>query len=313
MLFKDFSHGITCIDTGYLRPGYAAAYLLVEAGEAVFIETGPGRAVPLLLEVLAQKGLAPEAVRAVIVTHVHLDHAGGAAALLSHLPRAQLLVHPRGLPHLLDPTKLQAGAEAVYGQAQFQRLMGSLTAADPHRTRATGDQECFVLQGRVLTLLHTPGHALHHQCVWDAASGGLFSGDAFGLSYPVLAQGGERLILPATTPVQFDLESSHQSLDRLAALSPRELYLTHFGPIPFEGRLTTQLHHLLEQFAVLAEKHRHESGAEGLTEALQQLLCSRFSGSDEAVVDLCRDWLAMDCALNAQGLLAWLRRLDRDG
>lgn len=309
LFFKDFPNGITCIDTGYLRPGYAAAYLLVEAGEAVFIETGPSHACSVLLEVLAQKGLAPAAVRAVIVTHVHLDHAGGAGLLLSHLPQAQLLVHPRGLPHLLDPAKLQAGAEAVYGEARFQELFGTLCPADPYRTRGTEDQETFFLQGRALTILHTPGHALHHQCVWDAASGGLFSGDAFGISYRIFDQGSDLLLLPATTPVQFDLETSHQTLDRLAALSPQALFLTHFGRIPFDSRLTEQLHTLLDQFAALGYAHRHQSNPEGLIEALQQFLWDRVSQHSVVTVDLCRDWLAMDCALNAQGLQGWIRRV----
>ncbi|MBF0584860.1 MAG: MBL fold metallo-hydrolase [Magnetococcales bacterium] len=307
LYWQDFPNGITCIDTGYLRPGFAAAYLLVEGGEAVFIETGPSHACSVLLEVLARKGLAPEAVRAVMVTHVHLDHAGGAGALLSHLPEAQLLVHPRGLPHMRDPAKLQAGAEAVYGVARFQELFGTLSPSDPHRTRGTEDQETFFLQGRALTLLHTPGHALHHQCVWDATSGGLFSGDAFGISYRLFDQGNDRLLLPATTPVQFDLETSHQTLDRLAALSPQALFLTHFGRIPFHDRLTGQLHTLLDQSAALA--HRYQSNPEGLAEALQQLLCDRIPQPSAVTADLCRDWLAMDCALNAQGLLGWIKRL----
>lgn len=307
LYWQDFPNGITCIDTGYLRPGFAAAYLLVEGGEAVFIETGPSHACSVLLEVLAQKGLAPEAVRAVMVTHVHLDHAGGAGALLSHLPEAQLLVHPRGLPHMRDPAKLQAGAEAVYGVARFQELFGTLSPSDPHRTRGTEDQETFFLQGRALTLLHTPGHALHHQCVWDATSGGLFSGDAFGISYRLFDQGNDRLLLPATTPVQFDLETSHQTLDRLAALSPQALFLTHFGRIPFHDRLTGELHALLDQFAALA--HRYRSNPEALAEALQQLLCDRIPQPSAVTADLCRDWLSMDCTLNAQGLLGWIRRL----
>ncbi|MBF0461004.1 MAG: MBL fold metallo-hydrolase [Magnetococcales bacterium] len=310
LFLKEFSHGITRIDTGYLRPGFAASYLLVEAGEAVFIETGPSHAVPVLLAALAQKGLTPEAVRAVLVTHVHLDHAGGAGELLRHLPRAELLVHPRGLRHLLDPAKLQAGAEAVYGRERFQTLLGGIHPADPQRTRATADQEQFLLSGRALTLLHTPGHALHHQCVWDAASGGLFSGDAWGISYRVFDQGGDVLLFPATTPVQFDLEASHQTLDRLAALSPDWIFLTHFDRISFAPRLTERLHLLLDRFAALGRAHQHQRDPAGLTEALHHLLWAEGSRPASPVTAAVgRDWLAMDCALNAQGLQEWLRRL----
>lgn len=306
---QDFPHGITRIDTGYLRPGFAACYLLVEAGEAMLIETGPLPAVPIILETLKNKGLTAEAVRAVFVTHVHLDHAGGAGELLRHLPRARLLVHPRGQAHLLDPARLQAGSEAVYGKARFQTLLGGVTPADPQRTETTLDNEIFFLHGRPLTLLHTPGHALHHQCLWDAASGGLFTGDAFGISYRLFDQGAEPFLFPATTPTQFDLEASHHTLDRLTALSPDWIFLTHFDRIPFAPSLTTRLHTLLDRFAILARHHRQDADSEGLTEALHGLFqeeLARFSPPTSR--EASRAWLAMDAGLNAQGLRAWLAR-----
>ncbi|MEO5362142.1 MAG: MBL fold metallo-hydrolase [Magnetococcus sp. DMHC-8] len=309
MVAEHFPQGITRIDTGYLRPGFAAAYLLVEAGQAVLVDTGPGRAVPAVLAALAERGLAPEAVQAVIASHVHLDHAGGAGELLQHLPRARLLVHPRGLPHLLDPARLQAGAEAVYGRARFQEILGGVQPADPQRTRGTADQETVNLAGRLLTILHTPGHALHHQCVWDAASGSLFTGDAFGISYRVFDQGQERLIFPATTPVQFDPETSHHTLDRLAALAPDWLFPTHFGRMAFDHRLTERLHHLLDRFVALALAHQHQAEPTGLESALHALMeeeLARYAPPVTAAV--VRDWLAMDCMLNAQGLREWLRR-----
>ncbi|MEO5353661.1 MAG: MBL fold metallo-hydrolase [Magnetococcus sp. XQGC-1] len=307
---EDFPHGITRIDTGYVRRGFAACYLLVEAGEAVIIETGPRHAVPIILHALASKGVAPEAVRAVIVTHVHLDHAGGAGELLQHLPQARLLVHPRGLPHLLDPAKLQAGSEAVYGRARFQELLGGVHPAEPQRTMESRDNEIFSLPGRPLTILHTPGHALHHQCIWDPRSGGLFTGDAFGISYRLFDRGENMLLFPATTPVQFDPETSHHTLERLAALAPEWIFLTHFGRIPFASRLTERLHHLLDRYVALAHAHREEAGAEGLIEALQQLFqeeLARFA--PEGMPEGGRDWLTMDCTLNAQGLRAWLARI----
>ncbi|MBF0115805.1 MAG: MBL fold metallo-hydrolase [Magnetococcales bacterium] len=265
--FEQYPDGILRIDTGYLRPGFAASYLLVEGGEAVFIETGPTLAVPVLLQALQQVGISRAAVRAIIVTHVHLDHAGGAGALQRHLPQAELLVHPKGLRHLLDPGKLQAGAEAVYGAEQFARILGGITPADPERTRAVVDGEAFVLNGRPLVMIDAPGHANHHHCVWDARSGGIFSGDAAGISYRVFDHGEEIVLQPATTPVQFDLQASHQTLDRLAALGGGWNFVTHFGRIPFTERLTAQLHRLLDQFAALSAVHQGEA----LQEALQQL------------------------------------------
>lgn len=297
-LFQDYPHGITCIDTGYLRPGFAASYLLIEEDEAVFIETGPQPAVPRLLQLLENKGLAPDAVKAVIVTHVHLDHAGGAGALLNHLPCAELLVHPRGIRHLLNPDKLQASAEMVYGKARFLEILGGISPADPHRTRATEDNEIFQLNRRSLTLLHTPGHALHHQCVWDRTSGGLFSGDAFGISYPIFAHNTERLIFPATTPTQFDPEASHHTLDRLAALQPSWLFLTHFGRMGFSPGLTIQLHDWLQIFVALTQDQKQTEIQNLLFHALKK--AGIALGAEE--IDA---WLTPDCTINAQGLKYW--------
>ena len=296
--FQDYPHGITCIDTGYIRPGFAASYLLIEEGEAVFIETGPQHAIPRLLTVLEQKNLTPDAVKAVIVTHIHLDHAGGAGALLNHLPCAALLVHPRGVRHLLHPEKLQASAEMVYGKARFLELLGGISPADPHRTRATEDNETFQLNKRSLTLLHTPGHARHHQCVWDKTSGGLFSGDAFGISYPIFAHGTERLIFPSTTPTQFDPEASHHTLDRLAALQPNWLFLTHFGRMGFTQALTTQLHNWLQSFVTLAQNQEPQEIQNLLYHALKKAGITLRAEEIEA-------WLTPDCTINAQGLKYW--------
>ena len=308
LFFQDFPEGITCIDTNCFRPGFAASYLLVEEGHAVFIETGPRLAVPILLDVLARKHLSPEAVKAVIVTHVHLDHAGGAGELLRHLPQAQLLVHPRGARHLLHPEKLQAGAEAVYGKSHFRDIFGGITPSKTQQTVATEDNETFSLCGRTLTILHTPGHARHHQCVFDAQSGGLFSGDAFGVSYRVFDQGAEILLFPSTTPVQFDLEASHHTLDRLTDLQPKWLFLTHFGRVRFTRKLTERLHCFLDIFVKLARDHQDDKTQERLTKALTHLLYRGLPAGTSVTEQVSQDWLATDCAINAQGLRLWLER-----
>ncbi|MBF0184425.1 MAG: MBL fold metallo-hydrolase [Magnetococcales bacterium] len=309
--FARYPDGIIRIDTGYWRAGFAASYLLVEGEEAVFIETGPSRAVPVLLQALAFAGVAKEQVRAILVTHVHLDHAGGAGALQRHLPNAELLVHPKGIRHLLEPAKLQAGAEAVYGAEQFETILGGITPADGQRTRAVGDGEVYLLNGRRLQFIDAPGHANHHHCIWDAQSGGIFSGDAAGISYRLFDQGEELLLMPATTPVQFDLAASHQTLDRLAALGARWNFVTHFGRIPFNPLLTDRLHRLLDQFAALSGRYVGQpEGESALQEALQQLAWQELQHNGQPLVSeaVCRDWLTMDCALNAQGLRIWRER-----
>ena len=310
-LYEDYPHGITCIDTHYLRPGVAACYLLVQSGKAVLIDTGPALAVPILLNVLEKKGLLPEDVLAIIVTHVHLDHGGGAGELMRCLPQAKLLVHPLGMRHLLDPGKLQASAESVYGKKRFEDILGGIIPADPERTMMTEENQTFLLQGRALTILHTPGHARHHQCVWDAQSSGLYSGDAFGVSYRIFDHNQTILLFPTTTPVQFDLEISHQTVDRLAALQPQWLFLSHFGRVPFSHHLTATLHDWLDVFASLARDQHGEGDQAVLTlaKAMQELLSKRlFDQGAEISVEEVYHWLNTDCTMNAQGLLVWIKR-----
>ena len=177
--------GVAAIDTGFHRDRYDAAYLVVEGGRAATIDTGTAHAVPRLLAALAAAGLAPSAVDFVIPTHVHLDHAGGVGQLMQALPRAQVIVHPRGARHLVDPAALWEGALAVYGQAQMDRAYGRLEPVPAERVRVTADGETIALAGRPLVFAHTPGHALHHHCIWDArSSGGWFTGDNFGMALP---------------------------------------------------------------------------------------------------------------------------------
>ena len=189
-MHEQLDHGIFCLETGYHRPGTACCYLLVDHGEAAFIETGTARSVPLLLEALAQAGLTREQVRYVIPTHVHLDHAGGAGALLQHLPAATLLVHPRGARHLIDPTRLIEGAQQVYGAARFAELYGQIVAAPAERVCEALDHSSWPLGNRHLLIRDTPGHARHHFCIWDEASRGWFSvGYYYGWAWPVVDSG----------------------------------------------------------------------------------------------------------------------------
>ncbi|HET7795523.1 MAG TPA: MBL fold metallo-hydrolase, partial [Rhizobacter sp.] len=179
-------HDIHVIDTGFHRPNFDAAYLLTHQGRAAFIDTGTSHSLPRLLQALNAAGLAAEAVDWVIPTHVHLDHAGGAGALMQALPRARLLIHPRGERHMVDPRALIAGASAVYGAEEVQRSYGTVVPVPQERVVVSVDGMTVHVGdvgGRPLQVLHTPGHAKHHHCIWDAASRGFFTGDTFGLSY----------------------------------------------------------------------------------------------------------------------------------
>ncbi len=306
----DYGHGIHLLDAGYLRPGLAAVHVIVEAGRAALVDCGTWHSVPAILQGLGQLGLAPEAVDWILLTHVHLDHAGAAGALLQHLPNAQLVVHPRGARHMIEPQKLVSGATAVYGEAAFRWLYGEIVPAPAVRVVEAPDGCELDLAGRRLHFLDTPGHARHHLCIWDEASGGVFTGDAFGLSYRELDVEGRPFVFPSTTPVQFEPQAYHASIERILSLKPQAAYLTHFGRVTGLERLAADLHGLLDAFVDLAraapkDKRRHAWIVAGMTELMLERLRRHGCQGDEAVL---RCLLAHDMELNAQGLEVWLDR-----
>ena len=214
---EDLGHGISAIDTGYVRPRFDASHLVVENGRAAFVDVGTTHSAPGLLTALEAQGLPPGAVDYVIVTHVHLDHAGGAGEMMRRLPQARLVVHPRGAWHMVDPSKLWAGASAVFGKEFVLRSYGAPVPVDASRVVEATDGFTLELGGRPLRFLDTPGHARHHFCVWDETSRSMFTGDTFGLSYRELASARGAFVLPTTTPVQFEPEALLASIDRLVA------------------------------------------------------------------------------------------------
>lgn len=306
----DYEHDISAIDAHYQRPGLAAFYLLIEGDRAAFIDTGTTRSVPDALEALRDKGLAPEAVAYVIPTHVHLDHAGGAGALMRRCPNARLVVHPKGARHLIDPAKLIAGVTAVYGPEAVARDFGEIVPVDAARVIEAPDDFTLDLNGRALRFLDTPGHARHHFCVWDERSRGLFTGDTFGLSYRELDTDKGPFVFPTTTPVQFEPEALHASLERLRRLRPRYLYLTHFGRIAEAERAAEQMHELIDALSALAREvataaDRHTRLIRGQRDILIPRLRTHGCRLSDAALD---ELLALDYELNAQGLEVWLGR-----
>lgn len=226
---------IHTIDCEYTRPQFAAAYLLNEAKEAAFIDNNTAHSVPLLLAELRRANLRPEQVRWVVITHVHLDHAGGTSALMKACPHATLLAHPRAAPHMIDPSKLVASARAVYGAAEFERLYGTIEAIPTERVRIMQDEEDVTLGDARLRFLHTRGHANHHMCVESLGTSEhvVFTGDSFGLRYPQLQRAG-LFIFPSTSPTDFDAEEARKSIERIAGLSSsgaQAAYPTHYGRV----------------------------------------------------------------------------------
>jgi glyoxylase-like metal-dependent hydrolase (beta-lactamase superfamily II) len=301
------------VDTGFHRERFDAAYLLVHAGRAAFIDTGVNAALPRLLGALDALGLARDAVDYVIPTHVHLDHAGGAGALMRALPQAQLLVHARGARHLIDPSALWAGAAAVYGEDEVRRAYGELVPVPAERVRATHDGMQLHLGKRLLRFADTPGHARHHHCVWDEDTRGWFTGDTFGLSYREFDTASGPWIVPTSTPVQFEPEALKASIQRLLATQPLCMYLTHFGRLDGAEevqRLGRQLLGLLDEMASLGRAlrtsgERHEALKRGQLDIFMRSL--REHGCEQGRAEVA-DLLALDLELNAQGMAVWLDR-----
>jgi glyoxylase-like metal-dependent hydrolase (beta-lactamase superfamily II) len=309
-LYQDLGHGITAIDTGYVRPRFDAAYLLVEDGRAAYVDTGLNAALPRLLGALERQGVDRDAVDYVIVTHVHLDHAGAAGALMRALPRATLVAHPRGAPHMIDPSALVAGASAVYGADEIERTYGTIEPVDPARVQTTSDGMTLALAGRPLLFVDTPGHARHHHCIWDERSRGWFTGDTFGLSYPELATPQGRYLLPTTTPVQFDPEALKASVARLLERDPACMYLTHYGRVDDVARLARGL---LEQVDAMVALARPLAAAPDRQARLEAALGALYRDRLRALGSPLDDariaaLLANDIELNAQGLAVWLDR-----
>jgi glyoxylase-like metal-dependent hydrolase (beta-lactamase superfamily II) len=301
---------VYAIDTGFHRERFDAAYLVVQEGRAAFVDTGTQLAVPRLLATLSALGLDVDAVDWIVPTHVHLDHAGGVGGLLGQLPRARVRVHERGARHLIDPSKLWAGATEVYGEAEMERSYGHIVPVPSDRLDVTHDGQIIELAGRPLRFADTPGHARHHHCVWDQATRGWFTGDTFGISYREFDGPQGAWIFPTCTPVQFEPELLQGSIRRLLAEDPACIYLTHFGCVGDVPRLGALLLGLLQQMvelgqALRASPDRHSALKAGqlaiFTASLAAHGCTKTRDDIEALLQL-------DFELNAQGMAIWLDR-----
>ena len=307
----DYPHRITAIDSGYVRPCLDAIHLIVENGRAAVVDTGTNDSVPRVLDVLAAKGLTPHDIDYVFLTHVHLDHAGGAGLLMQRAPNAKLVVHPRGARHMIDPAKLSASTVEVYGADAARRMYGDIVPVPAERLIETHDGMSVSLAGRAFTFYDTPGHARHHNCIRDGASGHLFTGDMFGLSYRELDRDGRHFIFPATTPTQFDPDAFHASIARMTALQPEALYLTHYGKVTDVPRIAADLLRLVDDHATLGRRCAriadHSARLAALEDGVRDIVLAEarrqpWGLSEAGVLEV----LKMDIKLNAGGLESWI-------
>ncbi len=291
------------IDLRFLdQPGAIASYLLPADEDAALIDVGPASSVTTLLSALAEAGIAPEQVRHVLITHIHLDHAGAAGVLMQHMPNARVYVHEVGAPHMIDPSRLIASASRVYGSL-MKRLWGEMLPVPADRIAILHDEQILELAGRRLQVLFAPGHADHHVVYRDLEDGSVYAGDVAGVRMP-----GCAYVHPPTPPPDLDLEAWEATIDRLSSLRPTAFYLTHFGRATGTQEQLDQLRRRLRAWEQLVlDRMRARQDRASITLALQR--ASELELSQFTTPETARQYeTAGSSAMNVSGFERYLRK-----
>ncbi|WP_173917900.1 MBL fold metallo-hydrolase [Halobacillus sp. Marseille-Q1614] len=267
-------HLIDGFDLGV--PGRTGTYV-IEEEQLTLVETGPSMSVPRILEGLKDLSLDVKDVRYIILTHIHLDHAGGAGLLLKECPQAEVIVHPRGRRHMADPSRLIEGARAVYGD-DFDRLFDPIVPIPDEKLIIKEDDGALEIgPDCTLSFLDTPGHAKHHIGIYDPVSKGVFTGDTAGIRYHQIE--GVTFYLPSTSPNQFDPEAMKQSIERMKQLELERVYFGHFGMSEEPEAAFDQVVSWIPDFLSAAEEAiEREEGVKGIKERLQHKIYTYLKG-----------------------------------
>jgi glyoxylase-like metal-dependent hydrolase (beta-lactamase superfamily II) len=298
--------GIVGVDTRMAgRSRLTSAYLL-EGSEPALVETGPTTSVHAVTEGLDSLGLASDDLAHIVVTHIHLDHAGGVGRLTRHFQRAQVWVHDRGAPHLADPQKLVASASRVYGEGRLRSLFGPVDPVPADRLRPVSEGDRIQLGEGALDVMYTPGHASHHIALVDSTSGAVFTGDALGIHLP-----DARVLRPATPPPDVDVELGVQSIERIRARAETLLLFSHFGPVTSVEELCSLASSRLRRWADIVRQALDETDdLDRITELLERQTDHEFDVAREAgtAIDMDRYETLSSMRMNASGLVRYWKK-----
>lgn len=304
---KNTGDEIYCVDAHYERIGCAAVYIMKSGGRVALIESAVNSSLPYVIKALAELSLTPESVELLCLSHVHLDHAGGAGLYMQMFPNARLIVHPRGARHMADPSKLLAGVREVYGAAEVDRMYGKVIPVSRERIIEAADGLTLEFGKRKLVCFDSPGHAKHHTIYFEEASRSLFSGDAFGISYEEMTVPAGRWIIPTTAPVQFDPAAMKATVDKILSLAPKRVLLTHFGVLNNVNDAAQQLRDCIDAYIEIAEKQK--GVYERIKDSIRALhidMARKYGMNDP--LGYADHFLELDTKLNAQGLALWYGR-----
>jgi glyoxylase-like metal-dependent hydrolase (beta-lactamase superfamily II) len=280
---------------------------LINSKEKTIVEVGASVSVPRILQALDDLNIPYEEIRYVIVTHIHLDHSGGAGLLLNYLPNAKIIVHPKGARHLIDPSKLIASAQQVYGES-FEPLFAPIEAIPEERVIIAEDgMSLNIGEERPLVFYHSPGHAYHHIIIHDPKSKGLFSGDAFGINFPLFEEMGVRYVVPTSSPTQFNPEAMADTIEKVKPLGIENIFFTHFGAWDNAEQVIERMLNLIPIYVELAEKgYKNNPTWESIASELRAYYHTELKEFGVPENHPYLTSLELDTELNAKGLLHYL-------
>ena len=299
---SEVARGITAIDTFFGGRRRATAAYLLDADEPAIVETGPATSFEPVVAGLERLGVGRTDLAHVVVTHIHLDHAGGVWRIAERFPNATVWVHERGARHLADPTRLLASVTSIYGAETMTSLFGPVEPVAAQRIRALGDGDLIELGRRHLETVSTPGHAKHHVALVDSATGAVFTGDALGIHPP-----DARVLRPATPPPDYDLELAIASIERIRERARgATLLFSHFGPVEEVDRICDLA---VERFRAwtyaFGEALERTEDMDEIVRVLREVARADAETGAEATLDLQAMETLSSIRMNAMGIVGY--------